>query len=280
MSCRGEVKSFNAKAGWGFISYNGTDVFLHVKDCGPTFRPKQGAEVSFDTADNDKQPGQKVARNVRALSVGNCEGVVKSFVDKKGYGFIQHEDHDVFLHINDCVDGRPAPGDQVNFDVEESEKTPGQMIAKRVTGCSKMLDPDDGKGKGKGKDEVPHQGGKGDKGGKQAYGGGCKGGADYRPAPGWGGPPAPAAVPRFCEFTGRPLDVPRFCQYTGRPLYDSPPMDYGKGGYGAAPPMDYGYAKGGYGAPAPYGYDKGGYGKGAGKPGGMDKGFKGGKGKY
>jgi len=273
MSCRGEVKSFNAKAGWGFISYNGVDVFLHVKDCGPTFRPKQGAEVAFDTADNDKQPGQKVAKNVRALSVGACEGVVKSFVDKKGYGFIQHEDQDVFLHINDCVDGRPAPGDQVNFDVEESEKTPGQMIAKRVTGCSKMLDPDDGKGKGKGKDEGS-KGGKGDKGGKRGFDDGFKGGPGHGPAPGWGGPPAPA--PMFCEFTGRPLNVPRFCQFTGQPLYDSPPMDYGKGGYGAAPPMGYGYDKGGYGDP----YGKGAYGKGGGKGGGMDKGFKGGKGKY
>lgn len=279
MSCRGEVKSFNAKAGWGFISWNGVDVFLHVKDCGPTFRPKQGAEVSFDTAENDKQPGQKVAKNVKALRVGACEGVVKSFVDKSGYGFIQHEDQDVFLHINDCVDGRPAPGDQVNFDVEESEKTPGQMIAKRVTGCSKMLDPDDGKGKGKGKDE-----GKGGKGGKGGYDHGCKGGSGYGPAPVYDAPP-----PRFDPYTGQPLPQgARFCQYTGRPLTDAygPPMGYEKGGYGGPPPMGYGYDKGGYGAPPPYGYDKGydkgGYGKGGGKGGYTERvgGSKGGKGKY
>jgi len=280
MSCRGEVKSFNAKAGWGFISWDNIDVFLHVKDCGPTFRPKQGAEVSFDTAESDKQPGQKVAKNVKALRVGNCEGVVKSFVDKSGYGFIQHEDQDVFLHINDCVDGRPAPGDQVYFDVTESEKTPGQMIAKRVTGCTKMIDPDDGKGKGKGKDE-----GKGDKGGgKRSFDHGCKGGGGYAPAPMYEAAPPPM----FDPYTGRPLPQgARFCQYTGRPLGPEPepygpPMGYAKGGYGGPPPMAYGHDKGGYGGPYGYdkgfdkGFDKGGYGKGGGKGGG----FKGGKGKY
>ena len=32
-SCQGTVKSFNVVKGWGFIVYEGADVFVHIKDC-------------------------------------------------------------------------------------------------------------------------------------------------------------------------------------------------------------------------------------------------------
>lgn len=267
MSCQATVKSFNAKAGWGFISLDGQDVFLHVKECGPTFRPKAGADVSFDTEDSPKQPGQLCAKNVKALRNGSCEGTVKSFVDNKGYGFIDYEGADVFLHINDCVDGRPDKGDQVNFDVEDSDKTPNQKVAKRVVGCSRLLEIDGDKGKGKG-----GKGDKGDKGGKGFDAGFGKGGG-YGPAPmyggydkgGWGGPPM--------GYGGPPMG------YGGPPgrflvSYGGPPMGYGgygggcdKGGYGGyGGGCDKGGYGGGYGMPygkgCDKGYDKGGYGKG------------------
>ena len=31
-SCQGTVKSFNAIKGWGFIVYQGADVFVHIRD--------------------------------------------------------------------------------------------------------------------------------------------------------------------------------------------------------------------------------------------------------
>eukprot|EP00409_Alexandrium_fundyense_P005956 CAMPEP_0185910014 /NCGR_PEP_ID=MMETSP0196C-20130402/16975_1 /TAXON_ID=2932 /ORGANISM="Alexandrium fundyense, Strain CCMP1719" /LENGTH=50 /DNA_ID=CAMNT_0028630667 /DNA_START=80 /DNA_END=229 /DNA_ORIENTATION=+ len=46
-------------------------------------------------------------------------GTVKSFSDVKGWGFIDYDGTDVFVHVKDCSDGRPQAGDQVTFDMEE-----------------------------------------------------------------------------------------------------------------------------------------------------------------
>merc|ERR1712151_266052 len=100
--------------------------------------------------ESSAKPGQQIAKNVTAVANGSCEGTVKSFVDQKGYGFIDYEGQDVFLHINDCMDGRPQQGDHVSFDIEETELKPGQRTARRVVGCSRPLLPEDEKGKGKG----------------------------------------------------------------------------------------------------------------------------------
>jgi len=263
MSCQGHVKSFNDKQGWGFIDYNGIDVFLHIKDCG-NFVPKQGAQVCFDTEDSPKKPGQKCAKNIGVPRTGKCEGSVKSFVDKQGYGFIEYQGGDVFLHINDCVDGRPIKGDLVNFDIEDSDKKPGQKTAKHVVGCSGSVDLD-AKGKGKGKDFgfKGDFGGKGDygcKGGKDGWGGGgydCKGGyGPYDCKGGWGGPPPQWGGGYDCKGGwGGPPDM------WGKG-YD---CKGGGGGWG-------GDCKGGWGSPydckGGKGFDKGGYGvldKGKGK---------------
>ena len=79
--------------------------------------------------------------------VMTCHGSVKSFNDAKGWGFITFEDTDVFLHVKDCVGGRPQAGDLVNFDIEEDPVRGGQMKAKNVTGGSGT---DERKGKGYG----------------------------------------------------------------------------------------------------------------------------------
>ena len=49
-------------------------------------------------------------------------GTVKFFNTSKGFGFITPEEgKDVFVHANDLID-EINEGDQVSFDVEESEK--------------------------------------------------------------------------------------------------------------------------------------------------------------
>ena len=49
-------------------------------------------------------------------------GTVKFFNTSKGFGFITPESgKDVFVHANDLID-EINEGDQVSFDVEESEK--------------------------------------------------------------------------------------------------------------------------------------------------------------
>merc|ERR1719499_2482560 len=80
---------------------------------------------------------------------GSCSGSVKSFNDAKGWGFIDMNGTDVFLHVKDCQSGRPVVGDWVTFDVEEDQVRQGQKKANNVTGCSGWADGWKGKGGGK-----------------------------------------------------------------------------------------------------------------------------------
>jgi len=63
-----------------------------------------------------------------------ANGTVKWFSDKKGYGFIEREDgEDIFVHyssINTSGFKSLTEGDQVSFDVEESDRGP---VAKNVS---------------------------------------------------------------------------------------------------------------------------------------------------
>lgn len=70
-------------------------------------------------------------------------GVVKSFSSLKGWGFIDVNGLDVFVHSKDCVGGLPAKGDVVFFDAEPNTHKPGQMQAKNVTGGSGSRDAPD-----------------------------------------------------------------------------------------------------------------------------------------
>ena len=62
-----------------------------------------------------------------------AKGTVKWFSDKKGFGFIEQEEgQDIFVHytsINMPGFRSLSEGDQVSFDVEESERGP---VAKNV----------------------------------------------------------------------------------------------------------------------------------------------------
>lgn len=61
------------------------------------------------------------------------KGTVKWFSEKKGYGFIEQEDGpDIFVHfssINMPGFKTLSEGDQVSFDIEESDRGP---VAKNV----------------------------------------------------------------------------------------------------------------------------------------------------
>ena len=63
-----------------------------------------------------------------------AEGIVKWFSEKKGYGFIEQNDGpDIFVHyssINSPGFKTLVEGEQVSFDVEESDRGP---VAKNVT---------------------------------------------------------------------------------------------------------------------------------------------------
>ena len=62
-----------------------------------------------------------------------AQGTVKWFSDKKGYGFIELEDgEDIFVHYS-SIDASSfktlTGGDQVSFDLEDSDRGP---VAKNV----------------------------------------------------------------------------------------------------------------------------------------------------
>lgn len=166
MSNSGLVKSFNDSKGWGFITCEQVegDIFLHVKDCADG-RPTAGDRVVFDLQEDAKRPGQQNAVNVSgcskhgwhgsnqmdgkgkgrlATNPDSCRGFVKSFNDTKGWGFIDKDGVDIFLHVKDCLDGRPQVGDMLSFELDnDAVRGEGQLMAKNVSGCT-------GKGCGKG----------------------------------------------------------------------------------------------------------------------------------
>mmetsp|Transcript_71994 Transcript_71994/g.203323 ORF Transcript_71994/g.203323 Transcript_71994/m.203323 type:complete len:195 (+) Transcript_71994:40-624(+) len=191
MSCSGTVKSFNAQKGFGFIDFEGTDVFVHMKDCQGGC-PQPGDTLHFDVEDSATKPGSKKASNVTGgggamrgvKGSGACQGPVISFNPVKGFGFIQYQGTDVFVHVNDCKGGAPNQGDVVAFDIEDSATKPGTKKASNVTGGTGSLQ--DAKGGGKGDwGYGPMWGGKGGWGGGP-YGGGWGNGGAGGGGKGWG----------------------------------------------------------------------------------------------
>jgi CspA family cold shock protein len=65
-----------------------------------------------------------------------AKGTVKWFNDRKGYGFINQEDGgDIFVHFS-SIDAPGfktlSEGDQVSFDVEESDRGPEAKNVKKL----------------------------------------------------------------------------------------------------------------------------------------------------
>jgi CspA family cold shock protein len=62
------------------------------------------------------------------------KGTVKWFNDRKGFGFIESEDEkDIFVHRNSLTEGTYInDGDQVEYEVESSDKGPHAINVKKV----------------------------------------------------------------------------------------------------------------------------------------------------
>eukprot|EP00931_Biecheleriopsis_adriatica_P023465 TRINITY_DN14809_c0_g1_i1.p1 TRINITY_DN14809_c0_g1~~TRINITY_DN14809_c0_g1_i1.p1 ORF type:complete len:325 (+),score=56.60 TRINITY_DN14809_c0_g1_i1:48-977(+) len=70
------------------------------------------------------------------------QGVVRSFNSSKGWGFIECNGQDIFVHIKDCkptnvecvTGGQPQVGDVLVFELEPRASNPGHLQAKNVSG--------------------------------------------------------------------------------------------------------------------------------------------------
>merc|ERR1719426_262843 len=82
MSCKGTCKSFNASKGWGFLVYDGVDVFVHIKDCDGGM-PQEGDHLTFDVQDDPVRGGDQL----KALNVSGGSAPLESGKGKgKGKG--------------------------------------------------------------------------------------------------------------------------------------------------------------------------------------------------
>eukprot|EP00444_Apocalathium_aciculiferum_P037583 CAMPEP_0183485048 /NCGR_PEP_ID=MMETSP0370-20130417/179228_1 /TAXON_ID=268820 /ORGANISM="Peridinium aciculiferum, Strain PAER-2" /LENGTH=296 /DNA_ID=CAMNT_0025678345 /DNA_START=59 /DNA_END=950 /DNA_ORIENTATION=- len=188
---------------------------------------EQGDSLTFDV-EWDPKSGKPQAKNVQGCTgsadgaakgggkgkgqdSGRCQGTVKCYNGEKGWGFVEYNGTDLFLHVKSCNGGTPQAGDWLTFDVEDAGQGNGKLKASNVSGCTGWPEKGMGKGdkggygamwgggkgctgsadgaaKGGGCTGWPEKGmGKGDKGGYGAMWGGGKG--DGGKGGGWGGGP-------------------------------------------------------------------------------------------
>lgn len=163
----GQVRSFNSERGWGFITCNGTDIMVHIRDCKPTDiefytggQPTVGDVLTFALEPRKENPEHLQAKKVeggtserhcnikgKGLGIpvegnGSHYGVVKSF-GTRGQGWITHMDGtEIFGDLADCLGSRPVTGDKVQFDMEPCKTRPGCMQARNITGGTAPLSDD------------------------------------------------------------------------------------------------------------------------------------------
>ena len=58
----GQVKFYNDQKGFGFITYDGGDIFFHIKQCEEGYLPQQDDNVSFEVSEG--RDGRPSAINV------------------------------------------------------------------------------------------------------------------------------------------------------------------------------------------------------------------------
>ncbi len=84
---------------------------------------------------DDLKPGMRMDHLRKEVGV-LAKGTVKWFNDKKGYGFINQEDgRDIFVHYSSIESSgfkTLSEGEQVDFDIEESDRGPEAKNVKKL----------------------------------------------------------------------------------------------------------------------------------------------------
>lgn len=141
---KGEVVWYNDRGGYGFVSIDGDEIFIHrsvLERFGLNFL-HSGDELTMDIATNDDGPAiMEIHGIVRSmpdslpidteLRENEVRGVVKFFNPLKGYGFIEVEDDeskaDVFIHsrtLQACGIRNIAEGQSLLLCISDDGKGP------------------------------------------------------------------------------------------------------------------------------------------------------------
>ena len=132
----GTLQNWNDDKGFGFIrpNTNGKDVFIHIKDFSyRNARPKVGDVLNYQLIQDNNGKLRAVDAqihwdgNTAKLSTGVSwrVGKLRSWDDKKGYGFITSTDdgRDIFVHIEDFKHDnyRPQAGGTIYYRVTRDD---------------------------------------------------------------------------------------------------------------------------------------------------------------
>ena len=119
-----QIKMYNPEGLYGFLSNpEGSDLHFHLSSFDPgsysgdfPIPPIVGETVEVVVENN------KVVQCNRITTPSVREGVVKWFDSDKGYGFIEFESKQIFLHRSEVLEGRlPLKGRRVSFYMADGE---------------------------------------------------------------------------------------------------------------------------------------------------------------
>ena len=63
---QGTIKFYNEDKGFGFITYDGGDIFFHIRQCEEGYLPQQDDAVSFEVGEG--RDGRSSAINVAQIA--------------------------------------------------------------------------------------------------------------------------------------------------------------------------------------------------------------------
>lgn len=131
---RGNIKSFSAKSGYGFIecaetqALHGKDIIV-LKNELPDGFAQAGDVVAFTIAQGPKGP-QAANVQLGEMPGGSYAGAIKFFNAQKGWGFIECVQtqeiygKDIIVLKSDLAAGTAKAGDPVTFDLVQGPKGP------------------------------------------------------------------------------------------------------------------------------------------------------------
>lgn len=116
----GTVKSYRTRNGCGFISFDGEDVFVHVSNIllnegDPADILVPGEQVEFEVFTGRRGKAAQRVKRLAPLVLPEQRGSIKRTFDRKGFGFIESGDGDVFFHYADVLFDHIVIGVEVRY---------------------------------------------------------------------------------------------------------------------------------------------------------------------